>query len=36
MDYGMQLYMSECDRKDKIEHLPKKSCACAGLLAEVD
>ena len=28
MDYGMQLYMSERDGKDKIEDSPKKACSC--------
>ena len=32
----MQLYMFERIGKDKIEDSPKKACARAGLLAEVD
>ena len=28
MDYGIQLYMSKRDGKDKIEDSPKKACSC--------
>ena len=28
LDYGIQLYMSERDGKDKGENSPKRACSC--------